>query len=252
MNSFKNKNIIVTGASKGLGKTISIEFEKLGSNIALIARSRNLLDDLKKKFKEKDKHLFYDIDLMNDNERNKCLNDIEKKFQNIDIIFHCLGGSFGINNPLDEMSKYMNSIKGNLGISIDINNKFIPNMKKNGFGNIIHTSSVVGKQATASVPYVTAKSSISGYVRTMGNYLANYNIILCGVLPGAFFAEDNAMNRFKNFKPTEYNEFVEKLPNKRMPKSEEYIEILKLLSSQDSKIFCGSMIPLDTGQGITF
>ena len=73
MNSFKNKNIIVTGASKGLGKTISIEFEKLGSNIALIARSRNLLDDLKKKFKEKDKHLFYDIDLMNDNERNKCL-----------------------------------------------------------------------------------------------------------------------------------------------------------------------------------
>ena len=51
---------------------------------------------------------------------------------------------------------------------------------------------------------------------------------------------------------TDYNEFVEKLPNKRMPKSEEYIEILKLLSSQESKIFCGSMIPLDTGQGITF
>ena len=82
MNSFKNKNIIVTGASKGLGKTISIEFEKLGSNIALIARSRNLLDDLKK-FKEKDKHLFYDIDLMNDNERNKCLNDIEKNFKTL-------------------------------------------------------------------------------------------------------------------------------------------------------------------------
>ena len=59
MNSFKNKNIIVTGASKGLGKTISIEFEKLGSNIALIARSRNLLDDLKKKFKEHTKRLSY-------------------------------------------------------------------------------------------------------------------------------------------------------------------------------------------------
>ncbi len=251
MNSFKNKNIIVTGASKGLGKTISIEFEKLGSNIAMIARSKNLLDDIKSQFKEKDNHLLYDIDLINDDERNKCLIDIEKKFKNIDIIFHCLGGSFGINQPLDEMSKYMNSIKGNLGVSIDINNKFIPNMKKNGFGNIIHISSVVGKQATASVPYVTAKSSISGYVRVMGNYLANYNIILCGVMPGAFIAEDNAMNRFRKFKPTEYNEFVEKLPKQRMPKSEEYIEILKLLSSKESKIFSGSMIPLDTGQGIS-
>lgn len=251
MNSFKNKNIIVTGASKGLGKTISIEFEKLGSNIAMIARSKNLLDELKNQFKKKDNHLFYDIDLINDDERNKCLNDIEKKFKNVDIIFHCLGGSFGINQPLDEMFKYMDSIKGNLGVSIDINNKFIPNMKKNGFGNIIHISSVVGKQATASVPYVTAKSSITGYVRTMGNYLANYNIILCGVLPGAFTAEDNAMSRFKKFKPSEYNEFIEKLPNQRMPKSEEYIEILKLLSSKESKIFSGSMVPLDTGQGIS-
>ncbi len=251
MNSFKNKNIIVTGASKGLGRTISIEFEKLGSNVALIARSKDLLDDIRNQFKKKDDHLFYDIDLMNDHKRNECLNDIEKNFKKVDIIFHCLGGSFGINEPLDEMSKYMNSIKGNLGVSIDINNKFIPVMKKNGFGNIIHISSVVGNQATASVPYVTAKSSISGYVRTMGNYLANYNIILCGVLPGAFIAEDNAMTRFKKFKPKEYDKFVEKLPSQRMPNSEEYIEIFKLLSSQDSKIFCGSMIPLDTGQGTT-
>ncbi len=252
MDYFKDKNIIITGASKGLGKTIALEFEKHQSNLALIARSKDLLDNIKDKFTKKDRHIFCDVDLMDDQQRAKCLTNIEKKFKSVDIIFHCLGGSFGINDPLDSMNKYMDTLKGNLGVSIDINNKFIPGMKKKGFGNIIHVSSVVGKQATASVPYVTAKSSISGYVRTMGNYLANYNIILCGILPGAFFADDNAMNRFKKFKPKDYEEFVGRLPNQRMPMAEEYIEILKLLSIKNSKIFCGSIIPIDTGQGLTF
>jgi len=252
MSYFKGKNVIITGASKGFGKTIALEFEKLESNLALIARSKDLLDNIKDKFTKKDRHIFCDVDLMDDKQRTECLSNIEKKFKSVDIILHCLGGSFGINDPQDSMDKYMESLKGNLGVSIDINNKFIPGMKKNGFGNIIHVSSVVGKQATASVPYVTAKSSISAYVRTMGNYLANYNIILCGVLPGAFFAEDNAMNRFKKFKPKDYKEFVDKLPNQRMPEAREYLEIIKLLSLKNSKIFCGSVIPLDSGQGLTF
>ena len=251
MSEFTNKNVIITGASKGLGKTIAIEFEKLGCNLALIARSKNLLNEIENNFEKKSNHKFYDIDLLEDDKRKKCINDIKEQFKNIDIIFHCLGGSFGINEPLEEMSNFMRSIKGNLGVSIDINNKFIPDMKIQGRGNIVHVSSVVGHQATASVPYVTAKSSISGYVRTMGNVLANNNIVLCGVLPGAFYAENNAMSRFQNFKPDEYTQFVEKLPAKRMPLAKEYIETLKLLSSSNSKIFCGSMVPLDTGQGLS-
>ena len=251
MTELNNKNVIITGASKGLGKTIAIEFEKLGCNLALIARSKNLLNEIENNFKKKDNHKFYDIDLLDDDKRKKCLEDIKQQFKNIDIIFHCLGGSFGINDSLEEMSNFIKSFKGNLGVSIDINNKFIPDMKMQGKGNIVHVSSVIGKQATASVPYVTAKSSISGYVRTMGNILANDNIVLCGVLPGAFFSENNAMSRFQHFKPDEYKQFVEKLPAKRMPLATEYIETLKLISSSKSKIFCGSMVPLDTGQGLS-
>ena len=53
MKEFNNKNIIITGASKGLGKTIAIEFEKMGSNLALIARSKNLLNEIESVFKKK-------------------------------------------------------------------------------------------------------------------------------------------------------------------------------------------------------
>ena len=65
MTELNNKNVIITGASKGLGKTIAIEFEKLGCNLALIARSKNLLNEIENNFK-KDNHKFYDIDLLDD------------------------------------------------------------------------------------------------------------------------------------------------------------------------------------------
>ena len=52
--------------------------------------------------------------MLEDDKRKKCINDIKEQFKNIDIIFHCLGGSFGINEPLEEMSNFMRSIKGNL------------------------------------------------------------------------------------------------------------------------------------------
>ena len=55
---FKNKNILITGASKGLGKTIALEFEKLGANLILIARSKDLLESLINNFDKKKNHLF--------------------------------------------------------------------------------------------------------------------------------------------------------------------------------------------------
>jgi len=247
----KGKKVLITGASKGLGREIAINFEKLGCKLFLCARDLELLNNLKSSFSNQSEHHFFNLDLLNDLERNKMLNQIQKDFENPDIIIHCLGGSLGFNNPLDNIENYLKSIKGNLGVAIDINNKFIPNFKKRKFGNIVHVSSVVAKQATASVPYVTAKSAISAYVRTLGNHLADHNVVVSGILPGAFIAENNAMARFKKFKPDEYQEFVNKLPLKRMPHAKEYIEIIKLLSSRKSQIFSGSMIPLDTGQGLS-
>jgi hypothetical protein len=85
----------------------------------------------------------------------------------------------------------------------------------------------------------------------MGNYLANYGIVMSGILPGAFYGDENAMARFKHYKPEEYKKFLKLLPQSKMPLAKNYIDIIKLLSSRQSKIFCGSMIYLDQGQSKT-
>ena len=59
MNEFLNKRILITGASKGLGKAAAIAFEKKGANLAIVARDEKKIDFLKKSFVDSKKHIFF-------------------------------------------------------------------------------------------------------------------------------------------------------------------------------------------------
>ena len=250
--SFNKKKILITGASKGLGKEIAKEFEKVGSKLCLIARTNDLLKDLHKKFKKKKDHLIIPEDLLALNKLDDLMKIIKNEFGEIDIIIHCLGGSFGINNPLDNWKNFEKSLRGNLGIAIDINKFFLPGMIKRKSGNIIHISSIASQQISASPFYCTSKAALNGYIRGMGNYLANYGVFLSGIIPGAFIGDKNAMDRFKYFKKKEYKKFVKNLPQGEMPHAKEYLGLIKMLSSKnDARIFAGSLINVDSGQGIS-
>ena len=125
-------------------------------------------------------------------------------------------------------------------------------MKKQESGNIIHVGSIVSSEAIGSVPYNTSKAALSGYVRSLGNKLIHDGIIVTGILPGAFYGDDNAQARFEYYKPKEYLEFVKSLPQKRMPHVNELIPMIFLLSNTESKILSGSLISMDNGQGQSY
>tara|TARA_Y100000591_G_C21836525_1_gene702877 strand:- start:224 stop:1000 length:777 start_codon:yes stop_codon:yes gene_type:complete len=251
MKEFRNKKILITGATKGLGRVLAIEFSKLKSKLVLVARNKKLMTSLKKitEKNNKNKNLYYSLDLFDQKKMEIMNNDIKKKFKNIDIVIHCVGGSFGVNDNFESWDNFEKCLRGNIGIAIDINKFFIPDMIKRKSGNIIHVGSVVSDEIGASVPYISSKSTLTGYVRALGNYLANYNVKLSAILPGAFFGVENAMSRFKFYKPKEYSNFKKSLPMGKMPLAEDYLKLIKILCSEKANIFCGSVIPVDSGQG---
>ena len=59
----ENIKILITGASKGLGKAAAIAFEKKGANLAIVARDKKKIDDLEKSFSDPKKHIFFKLDL---------------------------------------------------------------------------------------------------------------------------------------------------------------------------------------------
>ena len=150
---------------------------------------------------------------------------------------------------LIDWQDFSKSLKGNIGISSMINKYLVPSMMKQGTGNIIHVGSHVASEARGSVPYNTAKAALSGYVRSLGKELANQGIIVSGILPGAFYGDDNAMFRYEYYKPEEYKEYVKALPQQRIATADEYIPMLFLLSNPESKIMSGSLISMDGAQG---
>ena len=246
---FKNKRLLITGASKGLGKAAAIAFEKEGTKLVLAARSDDKLKALRNSFSEPDKHLFIALDLLDSSNIEVLTNRIIEEWDGVDIILHCIGGSMGINDTLVEWENFSQCLKANIGIASEINRYLVPNMKKQNSGNIIHVGSIVSTEARASVPYNTSKASLSSYVRSLGKELLEHNIIVSGILPGAFYGDDNAMFRYKFYKLEEYEEFVKSLPQGRMPTAEEYVPMIFLLANPQSKIMSGSLITMDGAQG---
>jgi len=258
---FTNKRILITGASKGLGKAAAIAFEKEGARLALVARSKDKLEELKASFKDSEKHLFFKLNLLDSNNIKKLTSDILNNWSGVDVILHCLGGSFQLNESLIEWQDFYKILQGNIGVSSEINRLLVPSMKKQSEGNIIHVCSNVASEAfgeesvpgsAGSIPYNTAKAALSGYIRSLGKELAEYGITVSGILPGAFYGQDNSMFRFKFYKPKEYQNFVKSLPQQRMPDVNEFIPMLFLLASSESKIMSGSLITMDGAQGNAF
>ena len=247
--NFKDKRVLITGASKGLGKAAANAFEKKGARLALVARSDDKLAALKKSFDDPGKHLVFNLDLLDSTNIKKLTSDVIKKWDGVDVILHCIGGSLGVNETLVDWEDFVKCLKGNIGIASEINRYLTPGMREQGFGSIIHVGSIVSAEARGSVPYNTSKAAISGYVRSLGKELAEHGIVVSGILPGAFYGDDNAMFRYEYYKSEEYQEFVKSLPQGRMPIADEYVPMLFLLANPESKIMSGSLISMDGAQG---
>lgn len=250
---FKNKTFIITGASKGLGEVVAKEFSKEKMNLILLGRDKKELRRVKKGCSKKSNIKIYPFDLLNQDQLKNSISKIKIKFPEIDGVIHIAGGGYGFREPLLEYNKFLTLMNLNLFSISQINNLIIPDMVKNKKGNIVHIGSIAAIEAVASVGYNTSKAALNAYVRSLGNEFAKDNIIINGINPGGFEAPNNAMERLKKNNKQAYDEFInKKLPRKKMGTAYELMDIIKLLSSTNAGMFCGSMITVDAAEGRTY
>tara|TARA_Y100001970_G_C14202589_1_gene842006 strand:+ start:927 stop:1634 length:708 start_codon:yes stop_codon:yes gene_type:complete len=182
----KNKVAIITGASTGIGKHISIELSKNDYTVILISRNINKLNNVK--------------DII-DNLGKKCIiieSDISKEssiecvfkelssFNNIDILINNAG--LGIFNKIDNTS-YQDwdiQMNTNLKASFMMTKNIVPLMKKKNSGKIVFINSVAGlKGYPYSSAYVASKYGLRGFASSIREELREYNIKVISIHPGA-------------------------------------------------------------------
>lgn len=250
---FKSKTILVTGASKGLGKEMAHRFEKEGARLILAARSEDKLVSCIRRFASPKKHRIIQCDVLDKVSSKKALSKVKELGNSIDVVLHCAGGGLGITTDIPTSEDLWKVFEINLGFAAEVNKIVIPMMKEKKSGKIIHISSVNGTQSISNVAYSTFKAAISGYVRMLGNNLAKDSITVAGIIPGAFYADENAMARFQKINPVDYKKFIEnKIPNKEIPLASQYWPLIKFLAGREGHIMAGSLIAADAGQSTPF
>lgn len=252
MSELKGKNIIITGASRGLGSEAAIAFSKSGAKLVLIARTKEDLEMIRKKCKNPKKHLSIATDLTDARGISKAVHEAKKFLVKIDCVLHAAGGGLGKRDPLIDLNDMILLFKLNVGAAAEINRLVLPDMIKSRNGSLVHVGSIAGKEAVASVGYNTVKAALNMYVRSLGRQMAGLGVIVTGINPGGFVAPGNSMERLEKNKPEAYNQFIEqRLPRKKMSNASEIIPLLEFLCSKEASMMCGCMVPIDGGEGIT-
>ena len=142
---FKDKNILITGASKGLGYACSLAFEKQGARLVMAARSLDKLEKLRNSFSDPAKHLVFAGDLVERKNIKDLVNKCLEHTGGIDIVLHVLGGGYGFRDPLLTWEQLETLHRVNVGVAAEINRLVAPEMIRKRSGRLVHVGSIASQ-----------------------------------------------------------------------------------------------------------
>lgn len=248
MNELENKTAIITGAGSGMGKAMALLFAKEGANVlASDVREDRLRELVKESSALPGKLSSLKINVANEDEVKKMIDETVKRYSSIDILINNAGI---LDNfmPVAETSTEL----WNLVMGVNINGPFyacraaIPVMLKQGKGVIINISSIGGFcGARAGVAYTTSKHALIGLTKNIGFQYAQKGIRCVAIAPGGV-----QTNIGENMKPNPLG--YEKLSlgmqtNPRMGDPSEIAEIALFLATDKSNFINGTVITADSG-----
>ena len=241
MNELKQKNVIITGASGGIGYSIVEKFYEKGANILATGTNKEKLEILKSKF-NKIKILNFDI-----SQSNKIDQFIEDAIKELGGDLYCMINNAGITK--DNLTLRMKDEEWKDVIDVNLNSVFfmcqfaIKSMIKNKFGNIINITSVVGHTGNAGqANYTASKAGIIAMTKSLAKEYSKKNIRLNCVSPG-FIATDMT----KDLKEEYQNELLKNIPIKRLGSGKDIANAVIFLASDASSYITGETIHVNGG-----
>ena len=241
MKDLENKNIIVTGASGGIGNAIIKQLNEAGANILASGTRIEKLEELKKKFKNI-KTLRFDISQSDKIEEfiDKATNELGG---NLDCIINNAGvtqDNLAIRMSIDEWQKVINI---NLTSTFLMSKFAIKKMLKNKSGKIINITSVVGHTGNlGQANYTASKAGIVAMSKSLAIEYAKKNININCISPGFIKTAmtDKIDEKFKEA-------IISKIPSARLGEPEDIANAVLFLSSDQSNYINGETIHVNGG-----
>ena len=231
------KNIFISGASRGIGKSMAQHFAK--SNFNVVGTSRNNF-----KFDNDLENLLpIKLDVTSRNDVKDCFDELKSKNLLPDILINNAG--ITADQLFLRMSDddWDNVINTNLTGTFNLTKIFLKNMIKNKFGRIINISSISGLMGNpGQVNYSSSKAALNGFTKSLAKEVGSRNITVNCVAPG-FIDTDMTSYIGEN----ERNEILKQIPLNKFGSPEDISKLVMFLMSDEASYITGQTISIDGG-----
>ena len=240
MISFKNKNILITGASGGIGKELVKKFSTLGGNILGTGTNSEKLDALKKEYPGIKVKKF---DISEHVRIEEFIENVALELGGLDVLTNNAGKN------VDNLSLRMKDEDWKKVIDINLTSTFllskysIKKMLKNKFGRVVNITSVVGHTGNlGQANYAASKSGIIGMSKSLAIEYAKKNITVNCVSPG-YIVSDMTMNIAEKVKLY----LTSRIPMAKLGTGEDVSNCVAFLSSEQASYITGETIHVNGG-----
>ena len=235
------KNVLITGATGGIGKSLVSKFNKNGFNVCATGTNTEKLSELDKKYGKNIKCIR--CDLSNETEIKELIIQAKEYFGYINILINNAG--ITKDNIFIRMSEseWDDVIKVNLSANFKLTKLVIKDMVKSKWGRVVNISSDAAKIGNpGQANYVATKSAIEGLTRTIANEVASRGITVNAVSPG--FIETDII---ESVNKERLEAMLKKVPVGRIGSREEVASLVYFLSSEESSYITGQVIHINGG-----
>ena len=240
MINFKNKNVLITGASGGIGGELVKKFVSLEANVLGSGTKAEKLDRIKKKYPNIKVKKF---DISEHSRIEDFIDNVSLELGGLDILINSAGtnaDNLSVRMKEDEWKKV---IDVNLTSTFLLSKYAIKKMLKNKFGRIVNITSVVGHTGNLGQSnYAASKAGIIGMSKSFAIEYAKKNITINCVSPG-FIVSDMTMNIAEKVKLY----LTSRIPMGKLGTGEDVSNCVAFLSSEQASYVTGETIHVNGG-----
>ena len=167
----KNRNVLITGASSGIGKATALEIAKAGGSVLLVARTQEKLDEVKRQVELLGgKGFVHRCDLTDFDDIDRMANEVLETHGRVDILVNNAGKSIrrSVNRSYDRFHDYQRTMQVNYFAPVKLILDLLPVMREQGSGHIINISTIGLQMNTPRFSaYVASKAALDAFSRSI-------------------------------------------------------------------------------------
>jgi 3-oxoacyl-[acyl-carrier protein] reductase len=247
------KVVLVTGGSRGIGRSIALGFAAEGCRLVICARGAERLeataDELRQASGPGSEVLAIAADLTVSAGRQAVFDRTLAAFDRLDVLINNVGGGGADRFMTTSDEEWATALDLTLWPSIQLSRMVVPTMRQQGGGVITMISSIYGREWGGRPAYMTVKAAENALTKAMARELAPDNIRVNAVAPGSIRFPGGSWDRRCEADPEGMARFVQaEMPLGRFGRPEEVADVVVFLASERASLMVGACVNVDGGQ----